>query len=443
MDRVMSEDTVLKEATRDIFEKTLAAIDVERVMLDHLELQGDRLRVGDELIDFSLYRRLIVIAIGKAAAPMARAAELRLADRIDGGLVVSNALTGPARLPVMLGGHPLPNETSLLAANRALALLREFDSPETLVLFLISGGGSAIFEAPVAPSITLDDLREVNRALVECGAVIAEMNVVRRRLSAVKGGRLAEAAPLSRQISLIISDVNSDDLATVASGPTLADSSKPEEFRAIIERYKLLDSFPPEVAGLIRSESLPPMPRIESNGRSTHHLLMDNRLALLEAERIARADHGLHVVIAEDLVEAEVEALAVEHLERLRRIAGEHPSRGVCLLSGGEAICPVRGPGRGGRNQEFVLRAALHLEAERSLQIVVLSAGTDGIDGKSPAAGAVADQSTIRRARDLGLDPQDFLARSDSFSFFDALGDAIITGPTGNNVRDLRVIVSR
>lgn len=440
----MSGDTGLKNTARDIFEKTLAAIDVERLVLNHLDLQGDRLRVGDELIDASLYRRLIVIAIGKAAVPMARAAELRLSDRIDGGLVVSNALTGaaPAKLPVMLGGHPLPNETSLLAANRALDLLREADSPETLVLFLISGGGSAIFESPIDPLISLDDMRKVNRALVECGAVIGEMNVVRRRLSAVKGGRLAGAAPLSRRISLIISDVNSDDLTSVASGPTLADSSDQAAFCEIIERYKLLDVFPHGVASLIRSGALPSMPRIDNNGRLTHHLLMDNRMALLEAERIARVYHGLHVVIAEDLVEAEVEALAVEHLARIRRIAGEQPSGGVCLLSGGEAICPVRGPGRGGRNQEFVLRAALHLEAEISPQIAVLSAGTDGIDGKSPAAGAVADQTTIRRARDLGLDPEDFLAGSDSFSFFDALSDAIITGPTGNNVRDLRVIIS-
>ncbi|QQS44936.1 MAG: DUF4147 domain-containing protein [Acidobacteriota bacterium] len=433
----------LRSIARDIFDRTLAAIDVETVVAGCLRLDGERLMIDDEVCDLSDYRRLVVLSIGKAGVAMARAAEKLLGDRITGGLVVTNAVTGeaPAGLPVMIGGHPLPNADSIEAARRALDLLRRNDGAGTLVLFLISGGGSAIFEAPVDESLTLEDLQAVNRALVECGAVISEMNVIRRHLSAVKGGRLAEAAPRSRQISLIISDVNSDDLTSVASGPTLPDASTLDDFRRLIDRHYLLEKFPPAVVRLI--ESLPPMPRPTGTSQRSHHLLMDNRRALLEAARIAEESHGLHVTIADDLVEEDVEEMAREHIRRIRALSDEHWDRTVCLLSGGEAICPVRGSGRGGRNQEFVLRAAIHLEGEMSHRIAVLSAGTDGIDGKSPAAGALADESTVRRALELGLSPEAYLLESDSFTFFDALGDAILTGPTGNNVRDIRLIVSK
>ena len=437
----------LRSVAIDIFQRTLAAIDVESVVRDQLRLVGETLMIGDERCNLGDYRRLIVLSIGKASVAMARAVENLLGDRITGGLVVTNALSGeaPARLPVLIGGHPLPNAISIEAAMRARELLSHNDAADTLVIFLISGGGSAIFESPIDPSLTLDDMQSVNRALVGCGAVIGEMNVIRRHLSAVKGGRLAEAAPRSRQISLIISDVNSDDLTSVASGPTLPGRSTLDDFHRLIEKYRLLGKFPPAVVALIGSADLRPMPQPGSDAAAmcSHHLLLDNRRALLEAKRIAEQSHGLHVTIAEDLVEDDVEIMAIEHLRRLRALSDTHPGRTVCLLSGGEVICPVRGDGQGGRNQEFVLRAALHLHEVSLDQVAVLSAGTDGIDGKSPAAGAVADGSTIPRAFEKGLSPEAFLQNSDSFSFFDALNDALITGPTGNNVRDLRIMVSR
>ena len=237
----MTSTTELRQAALNIFHKTLAAIDVETVVALHLKLSGDRLSAGDEVYDLSNFSRLLVIAIGKASVPMARAAERVLGERITDGVVVTNAVIGDSpRLPVLIGGHPLPNAASLEAAAKALALLREHDSERTLVLFLISGGGSAMFEQPIDPAITLNNLQAVNKTLVNCGAVINEMNIVRRHLSAVKGGKLAAAAPRSRQISLYISDVNSDDLTTVASGPTLPDASTVEEFQRIVERYVLL-----------------------------------------------------------------------------------------------------------------------------------------------------------------------------------------------------------
>jgi len=433
----------LRAAARDLFRRTLAAIEVEGVVRAHLRCDGEELTVGEERLDLTSFRRVIAVSIGKAGVGMARAVEEALGARLSGGLVVTNAVTGepPRRLPVLLGGHPLPNAASFEAARSALALLGEADDERTLILFLISGGGSSLFERPIDERLTLPDLREVNRALVGCGAVIGEMNVVRRHLSAVKGGRLAAAAPRARQISLYISDVNSDDLRTVASGPTIPDTSTLADFERIVARYDLLRQFPAAVAALISAGAIPALPRPDParDRLRSHHLLLDNRAALSRARLIAEQEHGWVVEVAEDLVEGEVEEMARAHLERLAALGARHPGRAVCLLSGGEVICPVRGDGEGGRNQEFVLRAALHLGPRPD--VAVLSAGTDGIDGHSPAAGAVADATTIGRARALGLKPEDYLDRSDSYNFFRTLGDAVMTGPTGNNVRDLRVLL--
>ncbi|MBO0799463.1 MAG: DUF4147 domain-containing protein, partial [Blastocatellia bacterium] len=286
-----------------------------------------------------------------------------------------------------------------------------------------------------------DDLQTINRVLVGCGAVIAEMNVVRRFLSAVKGGRLAGAAPRARQISLYISDVNSGDISTISSGPTAPNSITRHDFDRIIARYDLLKKFPPRIAQLIGS--LPDLPRTEATVLRSHHLLLDNTKALLEAKRIAESDFGCVTEIAADLIEGEVAEMALAHLKRIESLRLRQRSRTVCLLSGGEVICPVRGPGQGGRNQEFVLRAAIALDLAGMKEVVCLSAGTDGIDGNSPADGAIADELTVVRARALSLSPQDHLERSDSYKFFAALGDAIVTGPTGNNVRDLRILLAR
>src|SRR5215468_1428005 len=441
----MSSAPNLRNIALEIFHRALAAIDVESVTRAFVRLDGDRVEIGDETVDLTRFNRVIAIAIGKAGIPMARAVEEVLGDRISGGLVATNAIIGqsPRPLPVIVGGHPLPNAGSLEAAAKALEILRVNDARETLVLFLISGGGSALFEKPIDDAITLDDLQTINRVLVGCGAVISEMNVVRRFLSAVKGGRLAAAAPCSRQVSLYVSDVNSDDLSTVSSGPTLPSPATRADFDRIVERYDLLDKFPSHISALIAGGELPDLPRAnaEVDHRRSHRLLLDNRKALLEAKRIAESDFGCVVEIAEDLVEGEVEEMAGAHIERVSALRKRRPGELVCLLSGGEVICPVRGNGQGGRNQEFVLRAAMRLHAIEN--IVVLSAGTDGIDGNSLADGAIADGDTVRRGMAMKAPPNIFCANSDSFNFFKALGDAIITGPTGNNVRDVRILISQ
>jgi hydroxypyruvate reductase len=442
----MSSISDLRNIALEIFHRTLAAIDVESVAQAYTRLNNDQLVVGEEEIDLARFKRVIVIAIGKASVPMARAVEAVLGDRINDGLVATNAVIGalPQHLPVIIGGHPLPNIGSIEAASRALEILRANDAADTLALFLISGGGSALFERPIDPGVTLDDLQTINRALVGCGAVIGEMNVVRRFLSAVKGGRLAASAPRSRQVSLYVSDVNSDDLSTVSSGPTLPGNVTRDEFDRTVARYDLLSKFPSHVAALIASGSLPDLPQAgEETSQRSHHLLLDNRQALLEARRIAESDFSCVVEIAHDLIEGEVKQMAREHIERIIALRKQHPDRTVCLLSGGEVICPVRGNGQGGRNQEFVLRAALEIEQQGEENLAVLSAGTDGIDGNSPSAGAIASAATISRARSLALSPEDYLRDSDSFSLFSAIGDSIVTGPTGNNVRDLRILLAQ
>jgi glycerate-2-kinase len=443
----MNPTSDLRNTALEVFTRTLAEIDVETVVRGQVQLIENRLLVGDDTIDLSQFKRIVVIAIGKASVPMARAVEDALGERISDGLVATNA--APERslrfLPVILGGHPLPNSGSLEAASKALNILRANDGADTLVLFLISGGGSALFELPIDAAISLDDLQTVNRVLVGCGAVIGEMNVVRRFLSAVKGGRLAEAAPKSRQISLYVSDVNSDDLSTVSSGPTLPSAATRSDFDRIVERYGLLDRFPRRLSALIGSGELPDLPRSKPDDivRRSHQLLLDNRKALLAAKEIAESDFGCVVEIAEDLVEGDVESVMLTSVERVVTLRHKHPGKTVCLLSGGEVICPVRGDGEGGRNQEFTLRAAFHLEQRGLTDVVVLSAGTDGIDGNSPAAGAIADSDTLRRGAEKGVSAERSLQNSDSFNFFNSIGDAILTRPTGNNVRDLRILIAR
>ncbi len=438
----MTKPRSLRDSALEILKATLAAVDVEQSVRGQLSLFGNKLLVGDESIDLNAYSKVIAIGIGKASVGMGRAVAGVLGHRLETGLIATNALVGevPPFFEVIIAGHPLPNQSSIEAARKARELLRRHDSESTLVIFMITGGGSALFEEPVDPSITLADLQKVNEALVGCGAVIREMNIVRRHLSSVKGGRLAEAAPKSRQISLYVSDVNEDDLTSVASGPTLPSRATIEDFQQVIDKYALLKTLPPSVIALIQSGRISPLPRPAEDPQRSHHLLLDNRGALTEAKTIAELLDFV-VELASDLVEGDVEQLAQTHLERLATLRERNSGRMVCLLSGGEVVCPVRGCGRGGRNQEFVLRAALALDLQTGAEVVVLSAGTDGIDGNSPAAGAIADATTIPSAEAKGLVPADYLNNSDSYTFFAAVGGAIVTGPTGNNVRDLRVLL--
>jgi glycerate 2-kinase len=388
-------------------------------------------RIVDNLIDADT--PIYSITIGKAAGPMAQALVDMLGDRIVGGVITCPEGTArdlPGTWRQFNGGHPLPNADSLAAAEAAFTILDQANAEEATVIFAISGGGSAMIEWPVNPYISLSDLQQANRVLVTSGATIAEVNTVRRAFSAVKGGKLAGRAPNAEPITLILSDTNRGDEANVASGPTLP-ASNSSTANEIVQRFKLDAKLPASILRAIgESTELPLSP----NARGSHYVLADNRTALESAAGYA-SSLGFQPVIAESISEQQI----VQGCRALLTHLKELPPP-VCLISGGEFSCPVVGKGLGGRNSETVLRCVQAIDCEKS-DIVVLSVGTDGIDGSSPAAGAIADNETLSRACALGLNADEYLKRSDSYSFFSQLGDAIVTGPTGTNVRDLRILL--
>ncbi|MCA1567551.1 MAG: DUF4147 domain-containing protein [Acidobacteria bacterium] len=445
----------LRRAARSIFDATLAGLDARAAVRRALDFTRGRLTILDDEFDLNARPHAIYsIAVGKAAVAMAAALDEVLGGALAGGIVSapSSSVGLSGRWRVYAGGHPLPNEASLEAARAAFALLRAADAvePRALVIFLISGGGSAMLEWPRDESITLAELREANRVLVSCGASIDEINAVRRAFSAVKGGGLGARARRAAQISLIISDTKRDEPYNVASGPTFPFAHESHEPSEIVKRYGLAARLP---ASILRAVNQPPRFHTEADRVTAlrrHHVLLDNERALVRAAEVAAA-LGFTVEIARDVSEqavAEGAALLVSRLFDVRRRAGGGQ---VCLISGGEFSCPVRGAGLGGRNAETILRCAFEIEAQAARsssgatveRVVALSAGTDGIDGNSPAAGALCDDTTLTRARALSLDAQKFLEASDAHTFFAALGDAITTGATGTNVRDLRLLLAR
>ncbi|HEY0080458.1 MAG TPA: DUF4147 domain-containing protein [Pyrinomonadaceae bacterium] len=473
----------LRRAARDIFQSALAQMDAGEAVRRAVRLEGDRLSIFET--NFDLRARpaeVYCVALGKAAGAMASALEEILGDRLAGGVVSAPRLSSRAltkRWRVFEGGHPEPNEASLSAARAAFDLLRRADEARGLVLFLVSGGGSAMLEWPRDEKTTLAELREANRALVTCGASISEINSVRRAVSAVKGGGLAAHAPRAAQVTLIISDTNSGQEANVASGPTLPPPADAPDASTVVARYNLDARLPPSVLRAIKLQdahdstttqtpALPPIhpspskndaPSVaqdapdsttgqQNNPMRQHYTLLDNERAIERAADAAR-ERGFEVEVASDLIEQEVSegsAVLVSRLVELHRRRASK-NRAVCLISGGEFACLVRGRGVGGRNTETVLRCAIEMDERRAQTedeasiMVALSAGTDGIDGNSPAAGALADHTTIPRALNSNLDPHRFLRESDAYTFFQALGDTIITGPTGTNVRDLRILI--
>lgn len=450
----------IREQARAIFTQALRAVDAGAAVRNAVILSGSsRLTVVDTVYELTESKsQIYAIALGKAAYPMALALDEILADKIIGGVVsgvlpeetsVDESRMLSSKWRVFAGGHPLPNEASLAAAQNCFHLLRAANNRQAVVIFLISGGGSAMIEAASDDSITLADLRQTNRLLVSCGASITEINAIRRSFSQIKGGGLAALAPRAAQISLIISDTEPGDEASVASSPTMESASvDPDQVKTIIKRYDLLTRLPASVLDIsLRKHLVKPKP-IPGNLRR-HHVLLDNQSAVAAAVAAAKT-FGFVVEIADNLTEQPVEIGCEELARRMKELRGRASENEIaCLVSGGEFSCPVRGDGTGGRNSETALRMALILgkngkDAEaRAAQTVFLSAGTDGIDGNSPAAGAVSDSTTVERAKAAGLDARRYLGESDAYTFFHALGDTIITRSTGTNVRDLRIMIAR
>jgi hydroxypyruvate reductase len=440
-------------AAREIFEEALRAVDAKEAVRQAVQIKGSHVTFCEvATLDISEDRNICSIAIGKAGRAMASGIEAILGNRITGGLVADNRLRNkPAgeregtslssNWQTFQGGHPEPNEQSLAAAKACFDLLERANAERAMVIFLISGGGSAMLEWPIDESITLTDLRAANKMLVGCGASISEINAVRRAFSAVKGGHLAACAPHCDQITLIVSDVPPGEERNVASGPTLAPSSNAPDARDVIERYNLRSHLPETILRAIEAESKPPAD--DPTTLRKDFVLLDNHSAL-EATAEAARRRGFVTEIATDIADQPIKEGCAQLLSRLDTLSSKVSTPDtVCLISGGEFACPVRGDGLGGRNLETALRLAMSPGLSNCEPLAAVCAGTDGVDGNSPAAGAIVDSTTIERARAIGIDPEDFLKRSDAYSFFVALGDALATGPTGTNVRDIRILLGQ
>lgn len=439
----MPDLTQLRIAAREIFEETLRALDPGLAMPAKVRVDDSFLRI----FNFSCKvenTEIYSIAIGKAAVKMAAALEEILGPRLTAGVITSSAASFArtslsSRWQLFNGGHPEPNEESLAAACASFSLLERANEEHALVIFLVTGGGSAMLEWPVHSDISLADLSAANKALVKCGASIAEINCVRRTFSGVKGGKLAARAPNCRQVTLIVSDVSRGEENNVASGPSVLppDTPKAED---VLSKYRLGEKLPPVILRAIEeSRAL----ISTSNRMGEHFVLLDNDSALHAAAEAAQR-RGYVSEIAGDIADQPIEEGCRFLVERLEMLRAKHrgQDRIISLISGGEFACPVSGDGIGGRNLETALRLASSQEF-REKQVVALCAGTDGIDGNSPAAGAIVDGTTSARAQAIGLNPQDFLRRSDAYSFFVALGDVITTGSTGTNVRDIRILLTQ
>jgi glycerate 2-kinase len=433
----------MRQTARDIFLHALSEASISSAFSRHMHCERGVLRLCDDLYDLHSYARVLVVSIGKAGHTMAEALTRQIGqpspeNSLAG--IIATSVSPPAQLSgfrYFHGGHPTPNSESIAAANAILKTL-EAQTAASLVIFLLSGGGSSIVEKPIDGEISLDDLIATYCALVHSGAPIIEMNTIRKHLSAVKGGRLARAAFPAQQVSLLVSDVPDDTPDALASGPTMPDSTSVEDCYRIAEKHGLLDQLPHSTRELFERHALDETPKSDDQAfyRSRFWTILSNGVALEHAR--AAAEHAGFAVHIDNSCDDRDYAAAAEHLlERLRQLRRQSPR--VCLLSGGEVTVKVTNGGTGGRNQQFALACAGRIAEEN---ITVLSAGTDGIDGNSSAAGAVADGSTMSRAEAIGLSAQLSLAKFNADPFFRALGDSIETGPTGNNLRDLRILLA-
>lgn len=435
----------LKQAALEIFRAALRAVDPAEVVRRSVHVEGEILWARGVPFDLSQQSKIYVVGAGKAGAPMAAALEEILGDRISAGLVSVKGgyLGGTRRIELKEAGHPVPDEAGFRAAKAVLELAARAGE-EDLVIVLLSGGGSALLPFP-AGGVTLAEKQELTQLLLSSGANIREINAVRKHLSRVKGGRLAQAAFPARLLALILSDVVGDPVDAIASGPTAPDPTTFADALAVLEKYRLRNKVPTSILEHLQTGLeglLPETPKPDDPlFRRVTNLVVGSNLSALLAARDRAEELGFHALILSSSIEGEAREVAKVHgaIAREVRRTGNPLPPPACVISGGETAVTVRGKGLGGRNQEFVLAAAL--EVEGLPQTVIFSAGTDGTDGPTAAAGAVADGETVQRARALNLAPAEFLADNNSYGFFERLQDLVITGPTNTNVMDLQLVL--
>jgi glycerate 2-kinase len=431
----------------EIFKAALRAVDPVEAILKHVKREGEGLLIGETRLELSKFDRILVVGAGKADAPMAQAVESLLGERVSDGIIVVKDGHGLPlqRVRVHEARHPVPDERGLQAAEEILSLVSGAGERD-LVICLISGGGSALLVAP-AEGVTLKDKQQVTQLLLACGASIHEINTVRKHLSRVKGGGLAHTTHPATLVSLILSDVIGDDLDTIASGPTVPDSTTFRQAEQVLERYGIWDQVPRSVRMYLEKGvkgEIPETPKLgdPSFQRGVWELVGTNLQALKAARKEAER-MGYRTMILSGMIEGETRDVAKAHAAIAKEVlSSENPiAPPACVLSGGETTVTLKGDGKGGRNTEFALASAMALEGVEN--VVFLSGGTDGTDGPTDAAGAMADGETVSRAREKHLDPVDYLRRNDSYTFFETLGGLVTTGPTRTNVMDVCVMLMR
>ncbi|WP_321472776.1 glycerate kinase [uncultured Paludibaculum sp.] len=430
----MSLSRILRRDAQAIFKAAVAAAQPETAVLAALKN-----------LPVHRYRRIFVLGAGKASAAMAHAVERALGKRVTAGLVNTKDghLARLKRVQLNECGHPVPDQRGVDGARQIARLAGEAEADD-LVLCLISGGGSALLPLP-APPITLAEKQVTTKLLLGCGATIHELNAVRKHLSLIKGGQLARLAAPATVISLMLSDVVGDPLDVIGSGPTAPDPSTFQSAWTVIEKYGLATQLPAPVRERLQAGLKGEVEETPKAGdpcfEGTRNLVIGSNLLAVKAASAKAKDLGYKPVVLSTTIEGETKDVAFMHaaIAREARATGRPAKPPVCFISGGETTVTIRGDGLGGRNQEFALAAALVLDGQPG--VLAFSGGTDGTDGPTDAAGAMADGDTVRRAAKLGLNAASALGRNDSYNFFSPLGDLVKTGPTGTNVMDVRLLL--
>jgi glycerate 2-kinase len=440
----------MRRIARAVFFKAVEAVDPSKRVRDLVRIEANRLCIGTrnssrKTFDLNGFKRIFLVGTGKASASMAQAIEEILGDRISKGVITTKY--GHAlplkRIETIEAGHPVPDEKGLEGVKKIRGLLNNSGS-EDLIIFLLSGGGSALLPLPVE-GVTLEEKQRITQLLLDSGADIKEINSVRKHISQIKGGWLARWAYPSTVVGFILSDVVGDPLDVIASGPTVPDTSTFDQALEVLKKYCLTDKIPPAIREHLR---LGKEGRIEETPKpgdvifeKVHHVLVGSNILALQAAEREASSHGLHTLILSSSVVGETREAARFHSAIASEIVstGNPIQKPACILSGGETTVTIKGDGLGGRNQEFALAGALEISGIE--KVVLLSGGTDGTDGPTDASGAIADQTTVTRARSMGLDAKTYLEKNDAYPFFKMLGDLVITGPTRTNVMDVHILL--
>lgn len=431
----------LKKAADQIIKAALNAVDPYQLIREQVIRKGDTLVVSEkEQIELSQFDRIFLCGAGKGAAPITRAMEELLSDRLDGGdiIVKYDHLAELQKINLHEAAHPVPDENGLRSTEILLTNLDNLTERDC-VFVLLTGGGSALLES-LPDEIKLDDLQKLSSVLLQCSATIHEINCIRKHISLIKGGQLAKKIYPARCVTLALSDVIGDDLSVIASGPTSPDPTTFDDALAILEKYDVTDKIPSVILNHLKKGSegkIPDTPKREDQvfKKVTNIVIGNNRLALNKAKETAES-LGFKTIILTSMLEGEAREIArvVASIISEVQVTGTPIKKPACILLGGEPTVKIQGTGKGGRNQELALAVALSNINE---PYVCVSVGSDGTDGPTDAAGAIVDHTTLSRAESAGLNAQEYLKNNDSYNFFAPLGDLIITGPTGTNVMDV------